>query len=68
MVGERLVAVFASVVKAATLHLDGNDVGWPAIMLATGLGIEIDAVHFRNNWNHRIAQIFTQEIRNQEFS
>jgi hypothetical protein len=37
MIGERQVAVFAGIVKAATLHLDGNDVSQPVIMLATGL-------------------------------
>jgi hypothetical protein len=37
MTGERLVAIFASVVQAATLHVDGNDVTRPVIMLATGL-------------------------------
>jgi len=37
MIGERQVAVFASIVKAATLHPDGNDVGRPVVMLATGL-------------------------------
>jgi hypothetical protein len=37
VIGERHVAVFASVVKAATFHLDGNDVGRPVVVLATGL-------------------------------
>jgi hypothetical protein len=37
MIREHQVAVFASIVKAATLHPDGNDVGRPVIMLATGL-------------------------------
>jgi hypothetical protein len=63
MIGERLVAVFAAVVKATTLHLDGNNVGGPVIMPATGLGIEIDAVHFRKSGNHRIAQVFNQEFK-----
>jgi hypothetical protein len=37
MIDERLVAVFASIVKAATFHLDGNDISRPVTMLATGL-------------------------------
>jgi hypothetical protein len=37
MIGEGQVAVFASIVKAAAFHLDGNDVSRPVIMLATGL-------------------------------
>jgi hypothetical protein len=35
--GERHVAVFASIVKTAAFHLDGNNVGRPVVMLATGL-------------------------------
>jgi hypothetical protein len=37
MTGELLMAILASVVKAATLHLDGNDVSRPMIVLATGV-------------------------------
>ena len=37
MIGERLVAILAGIIKAATFHLDGDDVSRPAIMLATGL-------------------------------
>jgi hypothetical protein len=37
MIGERHVAVSAGIVKAATFHLDGDDVIRPVIMLATGL-------------------------------
>jgi hypothetical protein len=37
MIGERQVAVSAGIVKAATFHLDGDDVIRPVIMLATGL-------------------------------
>src|ERR1700722_418974 len=37
MIGERQVAIFASIVKAATLHLDRNNVSRPVIMLATSL-------------------------------
>ena len=36
MIGEHLVAILAGIVKAATFHLDGDDVSRPAIMLATG--------------------------------
>jgi hypothetical protein len=37
MIGERLVAILAGIVKTATFHLDGDGVSRPAIMLATGL-------------------------------
>jgi hypothetical protein len=37
MIGERIVAILASIVKAATFHLDGDDVSRPVIVLATGL-------------------------------
>jgi hypothetical protein len=37
MIGERLVAILAGIVKAATFHLDSDDVRWPVIMLATSL-------------------------------
>jgi hypothetical protein len=55
MIGERLVAVFASIVKAATFHLDGNDVSWAVIMLATGLRIEIYPAHGRQSRRHRFS-------------
>jgi hypothetical protein len=37
MVGERLVAILAGIIQAATFHLDGDDVSGPVIMLATSL-------------------------------
>ena len=37
MIGERQVAIFASIVKATTRHLDRNNVSRAVIMLATGL-------------------------------
>jgi hypothetical protein len=37
MVGKGQVAVFAGIVKAATVHLDRNNVSRAVIMLATGL-------------------------------
>jgi len=37
MIGERLVAIFAGIVKAATFHLDSDDVSRSVIMLATSL-------------------------------
>jgi hypothetical protein len=52
MVSERHMAIFARVVDATALHLDRNDVGWTAIMLATGLRIEIDAPHVWTIRNH----------------
>ena len=37
MIGERLVAILAGIVQAATFHLDGDDVSRPVIMLTPGL-------------------------------
>ena len=37
MIGERLVAILAGIIKAATFHLDGDNVSRPVIVLATGL-------------------------------
>jgi hypothetical protein len=37
MIGERVVAILASIVKTATFHLDGDDVSRSVIMLTTGL-------------------------------
>jgi hypothetical protein len=37
MIGERLVAILAGIVQAATFHLYGDNVSRPVIMLATGL-------------------------------
>jgi hypothetical protein len=37
MIGERFVAILAGIVKAATFHLDGDDVRRSVKMLATGL-------------------------------
>jgi len=45
--GERFVAIFASVVHAAALHLDRDDVGGAVIVLAAGLRIEIDSAHIQ---------------------
>jgi len=37
MIGECLVAILAGIVKAATFHLDGDNVSRPVIVLTTGL-------------------------------
>jgi hypothetical protein len=57
MIGEGSVAVCAGVVKAATFHLDGDDVSRPVIVLATGLCIEIYAMHLRESGNHRVTSV-----------
>jgi len=41
MAGERLVAILAGIVSAATFQLDGDNVVRSVIVLATGLRIEI---------------------------
>ena len=46
MTGELAVAVFARVVDATALHLDGNDVSGSTIVFTAGLRIEIDATHW----------------------
>jgi hypothetical protein len=48
MIGERDVAIFASIVDTTTLHPDGNNVSWAAIMFATGLRVDVNATHI---WN-----------------
>ena len=45
MIGESLVAILASVVQAAALRLNRDDVCRPMIMLAACLRIQIDATH-----------------------
>jgi len=50
MIRERDVAVFASVVDAAALHLDGDDVGGGVVMEAAGLRIEVEAVNEGRSW------------------
>lgn len=55
MIGERLVAVLASVVQAATFHLDGDNVRRPVIVRATGLRIEIYATHAWRGPRHRFS-------------
>jgi hypothetical protein len=57
MIGERGMAVRAGIVKAATFHFDGDDVSWSVIVLATGLGIEIYAMHVRESGNHRVTSV-----------
>lgn len=37
VIGEGSVAILAGIVNAAALHLDGDDVSRPVIMLAAGL-------------------------------
>jgi hypothetical protein len=55
MIGERLVAILAGIKKTATLHLDGDDVSRPAIMLATGLRIEVYATDVGRSQRHRFS-------------
>jgi hypothetical protein len=52
VIGERGVAVFARIVDTAALHLDGNNVGWPVIVFATCLRVDVDAKHFWKTRNH----------------
>lgn len=46
VVGKSVMAVFTSVVDAAALHLDCDDIELGVVMKAAGLGIEIEAVDF----------------------
>jgi hypothetical protein len=52
MGGEGLVAVFAGVVDAAAFHFDGDDVERGVVMEAAGLGIELEAADFGDEWRH----------------
>ena len=45
VVRERLVAILARVIHAATLHLDRDNVRRPVVMLAACLRIQLDAAH-----------------------
>jgi hypothetical protein len=47
MIGKRGVTVFARVIHAAALELDGDDVGWSVIVGATGLRVEMNAAYLR---------------------
>lgn len=67
MAGERRVAILAGIVEAATFHLDGDDVGRPAIVLATGLYIEIYAMHVRESGNHRCPSVNVDLADRQQF-
>ena len=51
MTGERVVAILARVVHAATLHLNRDDVREPMIMLAACLRVEIDATNLGTTRN-----------------
>src|SRR5208283_6139479 len=59
---ERLVAILAGIVLAATFHLDGNDVSRPVIMLTTGLRVEIYATHARRSQRHRFSLTLRREF------
>jgi hypothetical protein len=53
MIGERSMAIFAGIVDATTLHLDGDNVSGPVIVHAPSLRIKIDATNFWKSRNHR---------------
>jgi hypothetical protein len=57
MIGERGVAVRAGVVKAAAFHLNGDDVSWSVVVLATSLCIEIYTMHLRESGRHRVSLV-----------
>ena len=46
MVSQSRVAILTGVKHTAAPHLDGDDVGWPAIVFAPSLRINIQATHF----------------------
>jgi hypothetical protein len=45
MSSQRLMTILASIVNAAALHLDRDDVRRPVIMLAARLRIQLDSAH-----------------------
>jgi hypothetical protein len=53
VIGERSVAIFAGIVNATTLHLDGDNVSGPVIVHALSLRTKIDATNFWKSRNHR---------------
>lgn len=46
MVCQNRVAIFARIKHTAAPHLDGDDVGWPVIVLAPSPQIKFQATHF----------------------
>ena len=45
--GQCSVAIFASVVNAATFHFDRNNIGRPVVVFAAGLRIDMNTPDFR---------------------
>jgi len=52
VIRENGVAIFARIVNAAALHLYCNNVGRPAVVLTTGLRVEIDATNIWKSRSH----------------
>jgi hypothetical protein len=42
MTSERFMAILAGIVDSAALHFYGNNVGRSAVVLASGLGVELN--------------------------
>ena len=46
MIGQLRVAIFARVIRPATLHLDRNNIRWTVEVFAASLCIEVHAADF----------------------
>jgi hypothetical protein len=56
MIGEHCMAILTRIVDVTALRLDRNDVGWSAIMFATGMRIQVDAVYIWGIRSHRVSE------------
>jgi len=56
VIGQGFMALFASIINSTTLHFDGDDVRGAVVMLATGVGIEINTANCRDFGNHRVVK------------
>src|SRR5271155_905575 len=53
MVGQRIMAVLAGIVKSAALHLDRNDVQRRVVVDAARLTVQIDSAYMGARLRHR---------------
>lgn len=52
VIGQSVMALFARVVKAATVHLDRNDINWGVVVIASCLRVDIYPKNFRRSEFH----------------
>ncbi len=57
MAGQGRMAILASVIEAAALHPDCDNVGGAVVVEATGLGIEVQSADFRGFLHGEVTHI-----------